>query len=294
VLTNRAILSPADRITLVMLGLLAVAAARIEPVSPQLLGNIAALILGLLVVAWWGSRSRAGEYVHLTDPIPVVYCVYAIVAHIIRSAHSPTLDARLAAVDERYFSSVMSWWLGAFGRPAWFTDVMSVAYASLYAVPLIVVGALLHARRLRDLESFASVVLVCVFLTYVGYVLFPAVGPRLPADREAAILGGGRITAGVIAAIHAAETNRFDAFPSGHTSAALVYLAAGWRLFPRWRIPLTLCVASIVFSTVYLHMHYIIDLFAGAAVAGLSVALAPFVVPSEEHKRTFRSVERVA
>jgi len=66
-----------------------------------------------------------------------------------------------------------------------------------------------------------------------------------------------------------------DAFPSGHTTVSLVYLACGWRLFPRWRGALVVVVAGIVFSTVYLSLHYVIDVVAGVALA----ALLPPVLP---------------
>ena len=55
-----------------------------------------------------------------------------------------------------------------------------------------------------------------------------------------------------------------DAFPSEHTLVSLLILGYGWRLLPRWRLPLSLLVGAILFSTVYLSYHYVVDVVAGA------------------------------
>jgi membrane-associated phospholipid phosphatase len=70
------------------------------------------------------------------------------------------------------------------------------------------------------------------------------------------------------------ETNQLDAFPSGHTAVSLVVVACGWRVLPRWRLPLVGLLAGIVFSTVYLSLHYVIDLVAGVALAAAMPAVA--------------------
>jgi len=75
--------------------------------------------------------------------------------------------------------------------------------------------------------------------------------------------------------VRAVELNVLDAFPSGHTSVVLIVLAFGWRLLPKWRLPLATVVASILFSTVYLSYHYFVDLLAGALIALFMPLLAP-------------------
>jgi membrane-associated phospholipid phosphatase len=69
----------------------------------------------------------------------------------------------------------------------------------------------------------------------------------------------------------------------------------GWRLFPRWRIPLLLIVAGIVFSTVYLSLHYVVDLVAGAVLGPLALAAAPRVhrlcEPFPRDRRSGRRIE---
>src|SRR5262249_40885233 len=75
--------------------------------------------------------------------------------------------------------------------------------------------------------------------------------------------------------LHLVERKQLDAFPSGHTALSLLYLVLGWRLLPRWRLPLTALTAGIIFSTVYLSLHYVVDLLAGALVAAVMLLAAP-------------------
>jgi membrane-associated phospholipid phosphatase len=78
-----------------------------------------------------------------------------------------------------------------------------------------------------------------------------------------------------MALLHMVERNLLDAFPSGHTAISLVCLTLGWRLFPRWRSVLIAATVGILFSTVYLSLHYVTDLIAGAVLA----AAMPLVLP---------------
>src|SRR5262249_54923365 len=117
--------------------------------------------------------------------------------------------------------------------------------------------------------------IVATFLvSFFGYLLWPALGPRVPAGHEAEVLGGTEVRAAVFGFLHTVERNQLDAFPSGHTAVSLVVLALGARLLPTFRVPLAIVVGSIVFSTVYLSVHYVIDIAAGTLLA----ASMPIVV----------------
>jgi membrane-associated phospholipid phosphatase len=163
--------------------------------------------------------------------------------------------------------------MNVLGRPAWLTDLASAAYVSFYSLPIGLALLLYFGGRRSDYHPFVFTVALAFFLPFFGYLVVPATGPRLPSEA----IGGGAVSAGVQSFLGVVEKNLFDAFPSGHTAVTLVVVACGWRLLPRWRwrVPLLTMGALIVFATVYLSLHYVVDVAAGAAVAVFVMASAP-------------------
>ena len=144
---------------------------------------------------------------------------------------------------------------------------------SYYALPILV-AVLARRRGPAAYEAAAVPILLAFYLSYAGYLAFPTSGPRVPAADEARLIGGGAISAAVRAFLRFAESTKLDAFPSGHTAVALVSAAAGARLAPRLGPALFAWAAAIVFSTVYVHVHYAVDVVAGVALAALALLAA--------------------
>jgi membrane-associated phospholipid phosphatase len=180
-------------------------------------------------------------------------------------------DALFEALDARWFPALVPAWRNAFGRAPAFTDVVYVAYVSYYGLP-IVAAAVARRRGPAAFEGAVLAILLAFYASFVGYVLWPTSGPRLAPADEARLVGGGAISDAVRAFLHAAERTRLDAFPSGHTAIALVSAAAGARVAPRHGPALLAWAGAVVFSTVYIHVHYVVDVAAGAALAAAVVA----------------------
>jgi membrane-associated phospholipid phosphatase len=142
-------------------------------------------------------------------------------------------------------------------------------------LPVAVAVPVYRRCRREVFDEFVLSVVGCFYLCYAGYLLFPAVGPRMPAPVEDVVIGGGAFSRAVRAFIRAAEYTRTDAFPSGHTAVALVCCAQAWRWLGRSRFAVAVVAAGIVAATVYLHYHYLVDVLAGVAVAAAAVAGAP-------------------
>ena len=187
-------------------------------------------------------------------------------------------DATFAALDLRVFGSLVPAWRSLLGRPPWLCDLFSLCYFSYYVVPLAMAIALYLQGRRREHRRFVFALVATLLATYAGYFLCPTSGPRVPTAEAQAVLGGGALSSALRAFIARCELNALDAFPSGHTALSVVFLALGWRLFPRWRTPLALTASGIVYSTVFLSHHYLVDVIAGAL---LGAGLLP-ILPSAE------------
>lgn len=265
-------LAPVDRLTLAFLAVLATIAAGVG--LAWSLVPIGALATAVGVAAHRADRSRWHAFVHDYSAIAVVAAGFYLVGLLVPVANPRRWDAELEMIDAALFGSLPALWRGVLGRPWWLTDAASLAYVGYYLMPVAIGVALRSAGRRRDFESFVFVVVATFFVSYLCYFAMPALGPRVPAALETQALGGGAASAAVRWFLRSVETNQLDAFPSGHTAVSLVVVACGWRLLPRWRVPLVGLLAGIVFATVYLSLHYVVDLVAGVALAAAMPAIA--------------------
>jgi membrane-associated phospholipid phosphatase len=222
------------------------------------------------------ARHSTGPRTLVRDWLPVVgvLACYMLLQPIIEVSVPWRLDAMLAAIDARYMSGLLEAWRGAFGRPAAFTDAVYVAYLSYYFLP-IVAAALAWRRDPQTFEHTVFAVLLSFYLTYLGYLLMPASGPRLDPADEARLVGGGAISEAARLFLRTAEATTLDAFPSGHTTVAVVSAAVGSALCrPVGALALWIWAAAIVFATVYIHVHYVVDIAVGLALAGIVIVIA--------------------
>ena len=240
-----------------------------------LLARLATLALVIVVTARLRPRARVARLLHDFLPVLSIVCVFSWTGPVIVATTTHTWDATMAGLDGALFGSLPARWFGLLGRPWWLTDAAYVAYVSYYVVPVAMAVALYAQGRLAEFDDFVFTVVAAFLVSYVCYFVFPTIGPRVPEDVEASLLGGSGLSSAVRGFLRVAEGNLLDAFPSGHTALSLVFLACGWRLFPRWRAPLVLDVAAIVFATVYLSLHYVIDLVGGVVLAALLSAVLP-------------------
>lgn len=270
-------LRPSERLTALVLGSLLLLALVLRPEGWVLR---AAVFTGLLLAVFgfgWLRLKEGALWLRDFAPVAVVLLVFLLLQPLVVAANPRRWDGVLAALDGRWFGHLASRWRGAFGRPAAFTDLIYAAYGSFYLLPLIV-GVLSRLRL--DPQRFERVVftiLLGFYLSFLGYFLWPAEGPRVPQALAAAQLGGGAISEAIRAFLRGAETTTLDAFPSGHTALSLVPAILATRPFPRLAPLLWAWALAIVFATVYISAHYVVDVAAGILLAGLTLALAPFL-----------------
>ncbi len=261
--------APIDRLMLTFIAALALVAIYVHPDSIHYLVLLALMALAFPALALWDRRSALGRVAHAFLPLPIVVTIFNVAGPLIGALNPLRFDGTMASLDASLFGPVVPAWFNLLGRPAWLTDAASLAYVSYYFIPFGMCIALWVQGRWKDFDDLAFALITTLLLTYVGYFLVPTTGPRVPHELELQVLGGGTFSARVRDFLRAAEVNQLDAFPSGHTALSLVYLGYGWRLYPSWkvRIPLAISVIGIIFATVYLSLHYAVDLVAGALLA---------------------------
>ena len=156
-----------------------------------------------------------------------------------------------------------------------FTDFFSICYLSLFAWLL---GLLVfHSWLRRALYQRFMLGLILVYIGgFLGYLLYPAIGPRFAYPEEWTWLKGGLIYKSAEVLI-VSLGSRFDVFPSLHGAISaylLFWQMAHDRRSLFWGVPLT---AGIWLSTLFLGFHYLPDLVSGGLLAGVSAWTAPWL-----------------
>lgn len=144
------------------------------------------------------------------------------------------------------------------------TDLFQIAYLTYYFIPISFGVLLLRNNQREDFERSLFLILFCFYLSYLGYILMPALGPRFAIDHlHNANLKGFLVAEPIQRCLNYLEGIKRDAFPSGHSAIALIvlYLAYRFRRGFFWiALPIVL---ALLFSTVYCRYHYVVDVIAG-------------------------------
>jgi membrane-associated phospholipid phosphatase len=200
-------------------------------------------------------------------------------SYLIPRIHQRDFDVELAAIDYKLFGVHPTVWLERFTWPA-LTELLQWSYPTYYFLP-IVLGAVLWKKGWYDRFYFwVFVIAFAFYLSYLGYFLVPAIGPRFLSEivnAQTMPLTGVWMFDEIREALNRAEGITRDCFPSGHTAMSLVVLHFAYRFHRRTFWYLLPIGVAIIVSTVYLRYHYVIDIVAGALLALLVVIVSRYV-----------------
>ena len=157
------------------------------------------------------------------------------------------------------------------------TELLQIIYSMFYLLPIFLALVLLKNRRYVALDFTVFSVIYGFYLSYLGYFILPGIGPRFTLHNFAAINQqlpgifftkylrdfidlGESIPPGTI---NPAALVQRDVFPSGHTMITLIVMYLSVKLKSRSRYFFVPVGALLIFATVYLWYHYVIDLIGG-------------------------------
>ena len=239
-----------------------------------LLGHLA---LGALLVWEIKRPNRTSHFFRHWYAIVYVGLCYKEMALFIPAIRHSDSDRWLAALDFRLWHANPTIWLERVYSPP-LTEYLQFAYTLFVPAVLMVAVFLWQQGRLREFQYYAFLIAAGFLVSYVGYLVVPARGPRfLLKNLEHVPLQGLWLFRGMQSTLDALESAHFDCFPSGHTELTIL---AWWgsRLVSRRLFFLYfLYTPSIIFATVYLRYHYTVDLLAGAALAVTLILASPFL-----------------
>ena len=259
----------------------------------------------IILLSQAGGKSQNNFIVRIYDwyPVPMIFFIFKEVHIVIQSFVRHDWDEVFIGIDRTMFGCDPTGWLAKFSSPT-LTEILQIAYASYYFI-MLAVGIELYLKKENWKFSFSIFTITYGFaLSYLGYLAFPAVGPRFTLHDFYAINldlpglwltntirdlinAGESITKGTANAIAVAQR---DVFPSGHTEVTLIsiYLASRYKLKSRHFI--YFFGTLLVISTVYLRYHYVIDVLGGIVFMWLTLWSAPKLFHWWEDRRITKEV----
>ncbi len=237
------------------------------------------LLLTGLLLALKLSRDRnvmgkMGRPLYYFSPILFVILIYESLGNLIQYLQ-PDIDPWLTQIDFFIFRVHPTLWMEQWIVP-WFTDIMSLAYLSYYFIPVVLIAVLYLKDRMTEFDRAMFVLAFGYYISFIGYILFPAIGPRYAMTHLYTIpLEGSFITDFVRDTLNALEHNKRDCMPSGHTQIVLMVLFLAHRYEKILFYIFLPIICGLILSTIYLRYHYVIDVFAGAGLAIGCVMVSP-------------------
>jgi membrane-associated phospholipid phosphatase len=282
----REVLSPVDRIHAGFYAfVLAVCLLRLGSLThpERAVGWYAGALAATLLLARALARRAgwAGTWPRVAFTLAVAPVTFLMLAFVVPDANPFHQERLLHAIDTwMFFGRNPNVLLDGIATP-WLTEILQFVYATYYVIP-VVLGACLYAGGNRDgFGRSLFLVVLCLYASYVGYFLLPATGPNInrlglyPAHFSEP-MEGLWIAEALRKSTFEAEWIKQDCWPSGHTALAVVCLVLAHRERSRSGIVLLwFPVVALVFSTMYLRYHYLIDVIFGLVLAWATLKFGP-------------------
>lgn len=236
-------------------------------------------------------RQRAHDvypYVGFLSVILVVNSVVRVPAESLSWLLDWNITGLIYAIEGEFVAT-----LQAAGSPQ-ITSVLSSIY--IYGYVFLLVFPILAYGALDDLRSFRHTMLSYGFNYAIGvacYVLFIAYGPRnLMPELVDSLLYTNWPRAQLLTSEINSNTN---VFPSLHTSLSISVVVLAYRTrraYPAWLVLSVPIAASVVLSTMYLGIHWGLDVVAGVVLGIGSVVLAELVTDDRGKQPWLEDVTR--
>ncbi len=191
---------------------------------------------------------------------------------LIQTLRGGARDDLLIAADRSMFGVDVTVWMQRLVHPV-LNDLFYSFYATYYFIALTL-GLVLWLHDRPTARRYVFTLMVVYYVSYAGYFLIPALGPRFAqAGQYTVSLTTTPIARTINDTINSMEKTKFDVFPSGHTMISVAVLLVAWKRSRKTFWCLLPVATGLIISTVYCRYHYVVDLIAGATLAFISVPI---------------------
>ena len=221
-------------------------------------------------------KSKVGRLIKiilefLRETLPFAFCIsiYTNMHDMVHLVNPNDVDASLIAWDDYLLGFQPAIYLEPFITPE-LTDFMYFSYSSfLIYILLFTMYLYVKKKKVAFRETLVSVILT-FYIGYVGYVIFPAVGPKFTMSHLfETSLSGTFITdrLSFLMNYEISEYTRRDCFPSLHNGVIFLILLFAFKHEKIYAYLFFPFAIALFISTLYLRYHYFVDMIAGFLLA---------------------------
>ncbi|MDP4175379.1 MAG: phosphatase PAP2 family protein [Bacteroidota bacterium] len=222
------------------------------------------------------GKSKFWSIIHYWYLAPLILLTFKELYLMIKPIRIHDYDYILINADRFIFGTDPTRVLLKIANP-FLTELLQIAYGSFYILPIVLGLNLYLLKRNTALDFSLFAVVYGFFLSYIGYFFLPAIGPRFTLHNFYDInndLPGLFLTNFLREIVNTGESIPFgtpnpasvvqrDVFPSGHTQMTLITMYLATRFNVKSKYFLLPTGSLLIFATVYLRYHYVIDLLGG-------------------------------
>ncbi|MEW6702413.1 MAG: phosphatase PAP2 family protein [Bacteroidota bacterium] len=205
-----------------------------------------------------------------------VFIMFKELYYIIAPVRGLIYDDILIQIDRWIFGADPTVVLYKIANP-FLTELLQIVYGTFYLLPIILGSDLIIQKKISEFDYSAFIIVYGFCLSFIGYILVPAIGPRFMLhnfEMNNIEMPGIFITdflreiTNVAESIPSGTMNpaavvQRDAFPSGHTQITLLVIFLSVKFRSRFKWFLVIDGTLLIFATVYLRYHYVVDLIGG-------------------------------
>ena len=231
-------------------------------------------------------KSKVGRLIKiilefLRETLPFAFCIsiYTNMHDMVHLVNPNDVDASLIAWDDYLLGFQPAIYLELFITED-LTDFMYFSYSSfLIYILLFTMYLYVKKKKVAFRETLVSVILT-FYIGYVGYVIFPAVGPKFTMSHLfETSLSGTFITdrLSFLMNYEISEYTRRDCFPSLHNGVIFLILLFAFKHEKIYAYLFFPFAIALFISTLYLRYHYFVDMIAGFLLAIIIFYLGPIM-----------------
>lgn len=248
------------------------------------------LVCVVIIVSKYFEKKKNRGVLRQVYLIPFIFLIYSNVRIIIDTFFNNDLDIYLIQIDEYILGTQIGYILEPLINTS-LTEYLQISYFMFFIMPIIHITELSKKNNLSDFDKLTRNIIFGFMFSYLLYLFVPAIGPRftifefsristeLPGLfltdilREIINVGGG---IPVNSINPASDVNR-DCMPSGHTMMTVINIYFAYKFNSKLKWIYYILGVSLIFSTMYLRYHYLIDVVAGLFFAFISIKLETII-----------------